>query len=242
MNRRFRLLNFLFLAAILMAIRPVTAWAKPKIVLDAAHGGSDLGVKAGSQVEKEWNSKIVQALEKAFEDAGFEVQIIRKRDETISTDKRTELINTSGASVVIIIHADRDWTGTQKGPFLVVEPPNKTDQGETGEIPRWGVITPFQYHQSLKLAKAIALSLGTNTDLSSLSDNRGAAGETSSMGGKILCLPHQSLRYLTRPAIVLIPLFLTSLSDVKKFSKSDNLADFAAKVVQGTSSYLQVSP
>lgn len=235
-------LPFLIFGTVFVLLNPSGAWAKPRIVLDAAHGGSDAGVKAGSQVEKDWNLKITEALERAFEDAGYDVVVIRKKDETLSSDKRVEMINTSGASAIIIIHADREWTGNQRGPILVVEPPNRGDQVDPGEIPRWGVITPYQYHLSLRLAKSIALGLGLSGELSNLSDSRGMAGETGTPDGRIYCLPHQSLRNLTRPAIVLTPLFLTSALDIKKFSSSDDLTNFAAKVVRGTSAFLQAAP
>lgn len=232
----------LTLGMALLLLSASSAWAKAKVVVDAAHGGTDAGVKAGSQVEKDWNLKIAEALERAFTDAGFDVVVIRRRDETISPDKRAEMINTSGASAVIVVHADREWTGSQKGPLFVVEPPNRADIGEPGEIPRWGVITPYMYHLNLRLAKFIAQGFGLTGELSTLSDGRGMTGEVSGPEGRILCLAHQSLRNLTRPAVVLIPLFLTSESDLKKFSSSEGLADFAAKVVRGTSNFLQTAP
>jgi len=210
--------------------------------LDAAHGGSDLGVKSGREVEKDWNNKVAQVLQKAFEDGGFEVVVIRKGDASVTADKRNELINTSQASAAIILHADREFTGAQKGPYLVVEPPSKFDPAETSESQRWGFISLTQFHSSLKLAKAIAQKLDVEPAFSPLSDSRGLGGETPAADGRIYCLPHQSLRYLTLPAVVLTPLFLTSSSDLKKFSRAEYLSDFAARVVRGTSEFLQLAP
>ena len=218
-----------------------TVSAKPRIVLDAAHGGSDLGLKSGREVEKEWNSKIVLALQKAFEDGGFEVVVIRKGDASVAVDKRNEQINTSQASAAIIIHADREFTGVQRGPYLVVEPPSRFDPAESGESQKWGFISLNQYHSSLKLARSIAQKLEVETAFSPLSDSRGLGGETPAADGRIYCLPHQSLRYLTLPSVVITPLFLSSSSDVKKFSGGEYLSNFAAKVVSGTSEFLQIS-
>lgn len=223
----------LFLAA-------TSVQAKPRIALDASHGGSDTGVKAGSQVEKEWNQKFMQALAKAFDAEGYEVVLIRKRDETIAPDRRVELTNTSQASVVIILHADREWTGTQRGPILVVEPPSRPEAADTGEIQRWGFIPQSQYRSGLRLARAIAKELGVGVEFSNISDSRGLAGEASSPDGRIFCLPHQSLRYLTVPSLVLTPMFLTSAPDVKRFSSAESLANFAAKVVRGVNEYFQI--
>jgi N-acetylmuramoyl-L-alanine amidase len=216
-------------------------WAGPAVALDAAHGGADAGLKAGSETEKEWNLKFVKALQKAL--AGFDVNVIvvRKGDEGIEPQKRQAALNTSGASAAVIIHVDREKTGTQNGPLLVVEPPTRSDGMGGGEISRWGFISLYQFRNSLRLAKAIGLSLGIALELNSLSDSRGLGGETPSPNGRIFCLPHQDLRYLTVPSVVLTPLFLTSKSDLAKFSKPEEMDDFAAKVAKGLASYFQVS-
>ncbi|HTC21045.1 MAG TPA: N-acetylmuramoyl-L-alanine amidase [bacterium] len=228
----------LFLGAVVSVFfLPTPGSSKPVVVLDAAHGGNDPGVRAGSEVEKEWNYKFSLSLEKALEGAGFEVVEVRKRDETISLEKRAEIINTTQASAVIVIHADREWTGTKKGPMIVVEPP--TQANEFTDIPKWGAITPSRYRSSLKLARAIAGQLGIGSELSSLSDSRGITGETTSSTSRLYCLPHQSLRYVSLPAIVLTPLFLTSSSDVKKFSNGAEMEYFSSKVAQGLADFLQ---
>jgi N-acetylmuramoyl-L-alanine amidase len=242
MKRNGLVFIFIFATAVAGLWGGSSAQAKPRIVLDAAHGGADAGVKSGSQVEKDWNQKFAQALAKAFEAEGYEVVLIRKRDESLSLDKRVELANTSQASAVIVVHAEREWTGTQKGPFVVVEPPSKVETADLGEIQRWGFIPQTQYRSSLRLARSIAQALGIGTEISSLSDNRGLAGEKTSAEGRVHCLPHQSLRYLTVPALVLTPMFLSSPSDAKKYSGSESLANFAAKVVRGTNEYFQITP
>jgi N-acetylmuramoyl-L-alanine amidase len=229
-----KILSWVFFFTLLS---PTFSLARPLVVLDAAHGGSDSGVKAGSEVEKEWNYKFAQALEKAIEGLGFDVVEVRKRDETIPQDKRAEIINTSQASVVIVIHADREWTGVQRGPMIVVEPP--TQGTEYADIPRWGAITPFRYRSSLKLARDIAVQLGMGTELSSLSDSRGLMGEPTSSTSRLYCLPHQSLRYLSLPAVVITPLFLSSASDIRKFSGGETMAEFSSKVARGLADFLQ---
>jgi N-acetylmuramoyl-L-alanine amidase len=216
---------------------PTPGSSRPVVVLDAAHGGSDSGVKVGSEVEKDWNYKFSLSLEKALQEAGFEVVEVRKRDETIPVEKRAEIINATQASAVIVIHADREWTGTQKGPMIVVEPP--TQASEFTDISKWGAITPSRYRSSLKLARAIAGQLGIDAELSSLSDSRGLMGETTSATGRLYCLPHESLRYVSLPAVVLTPLFLTSLSDVKKFSSGAEMEYFSSKVARGLADFLR---
>ena len=216
---------------------PSQGWSKPVIVVDAAHGGNDSGVKVGSELEKDWNLKFALAIGKALESLGFEVILVRQKDETLSQDKRAQIINTSQASAVLVIHADCDWTGNRRGPLIVVEPP--TQGNEATEIPRWGIITPYQYRNSLKLGRDIAQALGLNAELSSLSDSRGLAGEAVSPTSNLFCLPHQSLRYLTPPSAVITPLFLSSSQDIKKFSQDSAISEFAARVARGVEFFWQ---
>jgi N-acetylmuramoyl-L-alanine amidase len=213
---------------------------KPQIVIDAAHGGSDAGVKEGSETEKDWNLKFAQSLGKAFETAGYQVIQVRTSDSAVDPEERMNQINASKARVVIVLHADREWTRSQNGPFLVVEPPNQNTLVDADSIQPLGQMTAAQYRASLKLAQDIGAKLGVNTSLSDLSDSRGAGGLTLTPYGRVACLPHQSLRNLNKPAVVLTPLFLTSSSDLKKFADAKAVDDFSTKVLQGVSTYLQI--
>jgi len=229
----------LFLAFWPAFVRPASA--KPVVVLDAAHGGSDNGVESGSRIEKEWNLKFAKALEKVLKKMEFAVVMVRSGDETISPEKRAQTANASKASVVLIIHADREWSETQTGPYLVVQPPTRTESGEGSDISKWGGVSSAQYKLNLKLARALARNLGAPSALSSLSDSRGMAGESSSAEGRVLCGSHLSLRNINSPALVLIPMFLTSSSDLDKFSKDSALGDFAEKVGRGLAEFLKGS-
>jgi N-acetylmuramoyl-L-alanine amidase len=215
---------------------------KPQVVIDPGHGGSDAGSQDGSEVEKDWNLKFALALDKAFEADGYQVLMTRTSDVTVDSEARVNMINSSNAKAVLVIHADREWTRTQNGLFLVVEPPNQNALTTSDSVQPLGAISQAQYHASFKLALDIGQKFGANTSLSDLSDSRGTGIEAVSPYGRIACLPHQDLRYLSKPAVVLTPLFLTSDSDLKKFSDSAALDQFALKVAQGVSNYLQIAP
>jgi N-acetylmuramoyl-L-alanine amidase len=229
-------LHFFFLS-LAIVLGAVSAWAKPVVVIDAAHGGSESGVKGGGETEKEWNLKFAKALEKALEAQGIDAVQARKGDDTLPVEKRAETINATQAAAVIIVHVERDHTEKMKGPCLVVEPP--TQAGEFTEAARWGATPPSLYRASLKLARFLGRTLGIGTDLSVLSDSRGLPGEVPTFTGRIYCLPHQSLRYVNLPAVVVVPMFLTSSSDLKKFSSSGEIDDFAQRVARGVAEFVQ---
>jgi N-acetylmuramoyl-L-alanine amidase len=215
-------------------------FANPLIFIDAAHGGADSGSVAGKEQEKVWDLKFALALKGAFSRAGFDVTLAREGDVALDPDKRAQLINTSGAAAVLVIHADREMSGIITGPFLVVEPPNHPDFPQGDEISRWGIVTLTQYRASLRLARALAVQLETSQEFSILSDSRGLLGESGTAAGRILCAPEQSLRNLTIPSVDLIPLFLTNPSDLKKFSDSTTIDSFCSKVVKGVDEYLRI--
>lgn len=231
------MLKFILQISLIVILGVASAWARPLVVIDAAHGGSESGVKAGGETEKEWNLKFAKALEKAFAAQGIDTVQARKGDDTLPVEKRAETINATQASAVIVVHVEREQTEKMKGPCLVVEPP--TQAGEFTEAARWGATPPSLYRASLKLARFLGRALGIGTDLSVLSDSRGLPGEVPTFTGHIYCLPHQSLRYVTLPAVVVVPMFLSSSSDLKKFSSSGEVDEFAQRVARGVAEFAQ---
>jgi N-acetylmuramoyl-L-alanine amidase len=216
--------------------------AAHRVVIYAAHGGEDRGVSANGQYEKEWTLRLAQALQKTLPAYGFDVVMIRSRDDSMAFDKWVSQVNSTIASAVLIIHADREWTGRIRGPFAIVEPPTGSVAPEGQELQRWGVMPYSQFHQSLRLAKALAQAWEVNSQLSTLSDSRALPGEVPHPDGRVLASPHQFLRYLILPAVVVEPLFLTSSQDIKHFSTDAGMQDFADKTARGLQTYFQMAP
>ena len=61
---------------------------KPKIVIDAGHGGEDPGTIANGIVEKDLNLLISQYLKKRFDELGIDSSLTRDSDITLAPDKR----------------------------------------------------------------------------------------------------------------------------------------------------------
>ncbi len=221
---------------------PIGVWAAPRVVLYAAHGGTDVGVSANGQNEKEWTLRLAQALQKALVTDGFDVVMVRLRDETMSEETWINQVNQSGAGAALILHADRDWTGKMRGPLVIVEPPTGVSASEGQGIQYWGTITPARFRQSMRLARSLTQAYGISSQLSNLSDARALPGEVAIPDGRIWACPHQSLRNLSLPAVVVEPLFLSSSKDLKYFSTDEGLQEFVTKTVQGLHLYFQSAP
>ena len=103
---------------------------KPKIILDAGHGGFDGGAVAGDgTVEKDINLEICLSLQNMLKQNGFEVIMTRSADiSTDSTDSdkissrkksdlknRLELMNTNPDAVFVSIHLNKFTTSAANG-------------------------------------------------------------------------------------------------------------------------------
>lgn len=183
--------TFLLLSCFLLLLSsfPMRALAAHRVVIYAAHGGDDRGVSANGQVEKEWTLRLAQSLQKALAAYGFDVVMIRSRDESISFDKWVSLVNSSSAGAALIIHTDREWTGRIRGPYAIVEPPTGSVATDGQELQRWGIMPFSQFRQSLRLAKALAQAWEVNSQLSTLSDSRALPGEPPHPDGRVLASP-----------------------------------------------------
>ncbi|WP_164668511.1 N-acetylmuramoyl-L-alanine amidase [Virgibacillus doumboii] len=76
-----------------------------KIVIDAGHGGRDVGaIGASGTYEKDFTFKTMQELKQELTALGAEVVLTRKNDEFISLASRTSLTNITDADAFISIH------------------------------------------------------------------------------------------------------------------------------------------
>lgn len=100
------------------------------VVIDPGHGGEDGGAVANDIVEKDINLSISKKLKSVFRSSGFNVVLIRDKDEMINTDgdtigskkisdmkNRLSIYNQSENNVVISIHQNKftqeKYSGTQ---------------------------------------------------------------------------------------------------------------------------------
>lgn len=78
------------------------------VVIDAGHGGRDMGAVRGSAREKEINLNVALKLGRYIEQAMPDVKVIytRKTDVFVALDKRAEIANKAKANLFISIHTN----------------------------------------------------------------------------------------------------------------------------------------
>lgn len=70
--------------------------AKPLVILDAGHGGTDEGAKVGQFMEKKLTLSTVMLLKKYLGDLGYRVILTRNRDVYVPLPRRVSLANHTG--------------------------------------------------------------------------------------------------------------------------------------------------
>ena len=76
------------------------------LILDAGHGGSDVGTGDASYYEKDINMDIVNEMVPLLEYCGVKVLLTRDGDETVALEERSGFANESGADRFVSIHCN----------------------------------------------------------------------------------------------------------------------------------------
>ena len=76
------------------------------VVLDAGHGGKDVGCSHGETLEKDINLAVALQTKAALEKLGYEVVLTRADDTFISLDERVEIANKNRGGMFVSIHVN----------------------------------------------------------------------------------------------------------------------------------------
>ncbi|MCX7845400.1 MAG: N-acetylmuramoyl-L-alanine amidase family protein [Dictyoglomaceae bacterium] len=92
------------------------------VIIDPGHGGSDPGAIYSNILEKDLNLQVSLKLSKILKDSGYNVILLREKDETISLDDRVKFVknylqeNILGETVIYLsIHTNAALSPTIKG-------------------------------------------------------------------------------------------------------------------------------
>ncbi len=79
-------------------------FAKPKVCLDAGHGGSDVGAEYNGRYEKDDNLRLTLAVGEILEENGINVIYTREEDVFVELEDRAAFANKKHATHFISIH------------------------------------------------------------------------------------------------------------------------------------------
>lgn len=85
------------------------------IILDAGHGGYDLGCKAGSCHEKSMTLSTTLMTQKILTEMGYRVLLTRSRDIFLTLKKRTEIANETKSKLFVSVHYNSAKNSDAKG-------------------------------------------------------------------------------------------------------------------------------
>ena len=76
------------------------------VVLDAGHGGKDVGTESGKGYEKNINLKVVKLMQEILEEQGVNVVLTRETDEFLKLQERVDISNAEGPDLFVSIHCN----------------------------------------------------------------------------------------------------------------------------------------
>jgi len=106
---------FLATLATLFLVSAGSSFAFKTVVIDAGHGGRDLGASDSYVYEKHINLDVSRRLERALKDAGFKTVMIRSTDEFIALSERSSKANRYRNAVFVSVHFNSAYKATAIG-------------------------------------------------------------------------------------------------------------------------------
>lgn len=85
------------------------------VVIDAGHGGHDLGAAESKVYEKHINLDVSRRLERTLRENGLKVVMVRSKDNFVTLSERASIANKYSKSVFVSIHFNHSWKNTVSG-------------------------------------------------------------------------------------------------------------------------------
>lgn len=137
--------SFLAVVALAASASAAAADARPLVVLDPGHGGSNRGAAGAAGIlEKQLTLVLARAVRDDLVARGYDVVLTRERDATLTLRQRVAAANRRRADVFVSIHANASPARVQRGyeTFVLtaagVDVDGRALRSETG-TPRPGV-------------------------------------------------------------------------------------------------------
>ncbi|MGE5187184.1 MAG: N-acetylmuramoyl-L-alanine amidase family protein [Acidobacteriota bacterium] len=114
---------------LIVAALVTSASARPLVVLDPGHGGSNTGAQGAVPTlrEKQLTLAIAELVAKRLRDHAIDVALTRTGDRTLTLRQRVEIADARNADLFVSIHANASPTRTQRGYETYVLPARGVD-------------------------------------------------------------------------------------------------------------------
>jgi N-acetylmuramoyl-L-alanine amidase len=114
-------------AVILGVLLAGAAEAKPLVVLDPGHGGTNTGTRGAGLHEKQVTLTLANQVAAQLRARGIDVELTRTADRTLTLRQRVAVADTRAADVFVSIHCNASPTRTQRGFETFVLSPRAID-------------------------------------------------------------------------------------------------------------------
>jgi N-acetylmuramoyl-L-alanine amidase len=133
--------------------------AKPLVLLDPGHGGSDGGVLAPGFKEADFVLDLAKRMDPLLKARGCDVRLTRDSDESLSLSARVDLANSLQPMAMVSLHVNAAFQPLAKGPRLFVPAEVAVDEPQA---PLWeqaaGMHAEASHTLGLSLAKALGIT------------------------------------------------------------------------------------
>lgn len=85
------------------------------VIVDAGHGGHDLGAAESNVYEKHINLDVARRLERTLRESGLKVVMVRSKDNFVTLSERANIANRHSNSIFVSIHFNHSWKNTVSG-------------------------------------------------------------------------------------------------------------------------------
>ncbi len=136
----------------------LAASAKPVVMLDPGHGGSDRGVKVDGMDEAAYTLGLAQKVAVALRGSGFDARLTRDKDVALTPANRTAMASESSAVALVSLHVNYSYNTAAKGLRVFVPAPGAVDEPSA---PLWEQSARLQAAASRALGQQIATALGS---------------------------------------------------------------------------------
>jgi N-acetylmuramoyl-L-alanine amidase/putative methionine-R-sulfoxide reductase with GAF domain len=215
--------------------------AKMRIVVDAGHGGWDLGtVGRRGLLEKDLVLEIAQRLGKLLETRlGAEVILTRKDDNYIPLDERAGMANQAQADLFVSVHANYSDLPSARGVETYYtnsfSAPSATDletrAGANSKIPVNAVLSPADLHDKIEQSRRLAASVQRSLYATLAADNPGLRDRGVKEASYVV------LTETAMPGILAEVSFVSSPTDEQKLRSDGYREQIAEALYRGIARY-----